>query len=147
MIRSTPRPRRPRALARLAAAALTASALGACNLVIGVDDFEPAPHECASAADCLVPAAACLEAACVEGRCGEAPRSLGSACSVGAGTTCDGTGSCVKCLPQEKVPAELNTGRGCGGPSCTRCPDGERCEADGDCLGGRCVAKVCSTLG
>lgn len=134
-------------LARLVAAALVAAALVGCNLVIGVDDYEAAPAECASAADCAVPVAACLEASCVEGRCGEAPRAAGAACSVGAGTTCDGTGSCVACLPHEKVPSGLETGDGCGGPSCTKCPDGQRCEKDADCLGARCVAKVCATLG
>lgn len=134
-------------LLRLVAAAIATAALGACNLVIGVDDFEAAPNECASAADCPVPAAACLEATCAEGRCGEGPRALGAACSVGAGTTCDGTGTCVKCVPQSKVPAELNTDHECGGPSCAKCPDGDRCEKDADCLGARCVAKVCSTLG
>ena len=137
-------PRRP---LQLAAAALTALALGACNLLIGVDGYEAAPNECASGADCPVPGAACLEATCTAGRCGDGPRAIGAACAVGAGTTCDGTGTCVECVAPDKVPAELLTGKGCGGPSCTKCPDGDRCESNGDCLSKKCVGKVCSTLG
>ncbi len=129
------------------AAVLLSGSVGACNLILGVDGYEAAPNQCAAPADCPVPAAACLEATCVDGACGDGPRALGAACSVGAGTTCDGSGLCIECLPPEKVPASMSTGNGCGGPSCAKCPDGQRCAVDGDCLSKRCIQRVCSTLG
>lgn len=130
-----------------ALALLALLALGACNVLIGVDDYQPAPDECTKPADCPTPSAPCLEATCSNGTCGEGPRALGAACSVGKGTTCDGTGTCVACLPPAKVPPSLNTGDGCGGPSCTKCPDGQKCAVDGDCLSKHCASGTCASPG
>lgn len=135
-----------RPLAVLVAGAFSV-ALGACNLLIGVDGYEATAVECAASTDCPVAVAACREATCTGGACGERPRSLGSRCAVGEGTTCDGNSSCVKCLPQDDVPPELNTGNGCGGPSCTKCPDGQRCGSGADCISEHCVHRICDTLG
>jgi hypothetical protein len=127
------------------ASALSLGLLG-CNTIIGADGFEAAPAECATSADCPVPADACSEATCTAGACGVGPRALGAACTANGGTTCDGKGSCVACVPPADVPPALLTGDGCGGPSCTQCPDGQACLVATDCLGKRCDQKHCGSL-
>jgi hypothetical protein len=98
------------------ALALAASACG------GGGGADPA-SECTRATECQTPAATCLQAACVDGRCGTSPLPAGTVVDGGATgdcqrRVCDGAGAVISAADDTDLPADGN--------ACTRdlCADG-----------------------
>jgi cysteine-rich repeat protein len=110
----------------------------------------------------------CTDDVCNAGVPENNPSAAKTACSVGAGTLCDGDGACVECVDLsdcssgvceanacvpptclDEVRNGNETSVDCGGADCTPCADGQPCALDDDCMnhvcgGGVCQAPTCS---
>lgn len=104
---------------------------------------------------------ACLQAACIDDRCGELPVPAGTSCEMPAAapaddggaaaaaaaalppveTVCDGAGACVACLLDE-ARGQGETDVDCGGAGCRAagalCATNQACGSDADCRSGVC---------
>jgi len=115
----------------------------------------------------------CTADGCTGGAPQSIPELVGTACMSGGGKLCDGNSKCVACLddidcPDDApvcddvthgcIPATCGDGEqngsetdtDCGGPLCSPCDDGEKCDVGPDCVsgvcgnGGMCDAPKCN---
>lgn len=115
------------------------------------------------------PPSPCLVGTCTNGVAGAAPAPAGTACGQ-TGLTCDGAGTCDRCISSAACSSPLVCGAGgtcvapscsdgiqdgqetgvdCGGGApmdCPPCSVGEGCVVDTDCSTGSCCSNVCADV-
>jgi alpha-tubulin suppressor-like RCC1 family protein len=96
---------------------------------------------CVSDGDCAPTGTVCASVACSGNACKVTNANKGATCSEGAGTVCDGNGSCVAAACTDSLKDGNETDVDCGGGApCQPCPDARACKVGSDC-----VNKVCGT--
>ncbi len=117
-------------------------------------------------ADVMDDGNACTDDACSMGTPSNMPSAVGTPCSAGQGTLCDGMGVCVECLVgadcmsgvcmanlcvppscADTVKNGNETDVDCGGADCAPCNDGLVCGVAADCVSGVCTGSVCQVPG
>ncbi|MBN1656185.1 MAG: hypothetical protein JXA30_20620 [Deltaproteobacteria bacterium] len=93
--------------------------------------------ECTEAADCGEPSNDCLQATCIDNRCGVANKDKGARCDSNGGEVCDGEGACVAAACIDGLINGDETDLDCGG-GCPACENGRACITYKDCESGFC---------
>lgn len=115
-------------------------------------------------ADVPVDATVCTNDVCTAGVPSNPAVAAGTACSEGAGITCDGAGACVQCLTgsdcasgvctanvcadptcTDTVKNGAETDADCGGGTCPACAPTKACLVNADCQTGECTTNVCAS--
>ena len=104
---------------------------------------------CVMASDCPSSPTLCATPACSSQTCAFANATLGTTCTDGGGTVCDGLGKCVSSHCSDGVKDGDETDKDCGGATCGACVDGKMCKlardcSDKVCANGLCAAPTCS---
>jgi hypothetical protein len=102
-------------------------------------------QSCSSPSECPATGTACLVPDCAGSCCNSTKAPLGTPCTDGGGTVCDGAGSCVAMHCTDGLKDADETDKDCGG-SCPPCGDTLHCVKNADCASGVCDpgAKTCT---
>jgi len=98
---------------------------------------------CLKASDCDT-GTVCAVAACdtATHTCSSTDAPLGTACSDGGGTVCNGAGKCAAAHCADGIEDGDESDVDCGGATCPPCGTGQRCATSADCASDVCIVTT-----